>query len=136
MKALKFIALFVGSLIVSYLLWLFFHWATPHLMSISKFWHFLAFIFIAEPILVGIAFWISSLAAVLLNFLSSELSRLALLFATSPFIFNGFFAAKLPWGLDMDYNVVSVLMAISLMGTYIWAFVSVVYYIAIKKGKI
>ena len=68
---------------------------------------------------------ISTLLAVPMSFFTAG-NKAAKVINALPFLFHGYCAVCLPWGLDMEYGFLQYLIAISLSTTYLIAFGSLV----------
>lgn len=125
---MKYLLQCVGSLvygtIASYLLWLFFWWITPYIMSVGWFLFFVYIILAGGfvSILIGA---INSLLAIPMMFLVKDniVSKIicSLLF--------GYFLIQsicLPWQLDMQYGLLQWIIAISLTIIFAISFISMI----------
>ncbi len=114
MKLLKIIGAFVYAVLASYLIWLLFHWLTPLVMSFSTIWKLLLLVLVFEPIIVGLLISAAAIIATPVFMLLKNTSAAAKVLISIPFLFHCFSSARLPWLLDIPYNAIPVIIAISI----------------------
>lgn len=131
MKILKFIGSAILGIVISYLLWLIFHFATPWVMSFG--WIGVIVSIICASFITGIFASICSwvllpLMLMVDNFASKILPTVAMLF-------HGFSAARQVWGLDMEYTASKITLGIILTILVVAVFVSAIQCIWANPGK-
>lgn len=112
MKILNFIGSFLYSILMYYIVWLFFYWITPYVMFMG--WA----LFIVYLLFAGGA--LSLFVASLSTLLAKPLVTLCIKCKYSKYapiiwaLFFGYSSVKLPWGFKMDYSVLQWILGISL----------------------
>ena len=123
---LKCLGAIVYSSISGYVLWLLLYFITPFVMGFGWFMLIL-YIFLAGGLISGL---ISSLGMILLvptKYLFQDCVTAKMINALCMFGY-GFSAARLPWGLDIEYGVLQYILAVSLTVTFIIAYISLAFY--------
>lgn len=111
-KVLQCIGVVIASPVIGYLLWLFFYWVTPYIMGIG--WGlFLLYVLLVGGLLSGVVASISALLVAPITVLMKG-NKVAKVINAIPMLFFGFSSLRLPWGLDMDYGFLQILLAVSL----------------------
>lgn len=111
-KVLQCLGVVIASQISGYLLWLFFYWVTPYVMGIG--WGlFSLYVLLAGGLLFGVVGIITTLLATPITALTTG-NKVAKVIYVIPMLFFGFSSLRLPWGFDMDYGFLQILLAVSL----------------------
>lgn len=122
MKVLKFVGALLYGAVMYYLLWLFFYWLTPYVMSMSWGW-FIAYLFIAGGAMSAFVASVAYLIGMPLVLLCRKCK--AARYAPIVFgIFFGFFSVRLPWAFNMEYGVLQWILGISFTIIILIAFIS------------
>ena len=133
-KVLAFIAVTIYGCVAARLLWYLFHLATPWLMSFGWVAVIIYFIFLMGFIPSVFGFLGTMLYMPIMNLIRLAPSSICL-----PVIFliaDGFYSAREPWILDMDYELVKIIIAISISLAAVSTFLSLIYgLVAISKAK-
>lgn len=120
-KVLQCIGVVIASPVIGYLLWLFFYWVTPYIMGIG--WGlFLLYVLLVGGLLSGVVASLTALLTAPITVLMKG-NKVAKVINVIPMLFFGFSSLRLPWGLDMDYGFLQILLAVSLSITALITFV-------------
>jgi len=133
-KVLAFITVTIYGCVAARLLWYLFHLATPWLMSFG--WVaviiYVLFLFGLIPSLFG--FLGTMIYMPIMRFIRLAPSSIYL-----PILFllaDGFFSAREPWVLDIDYTLVKIIIGISISLAAISTFISlIVALVSISNAK-
>lgn len=123
-KILQCAGTFVYSTVAGYLLWLLFYWITPYVMGFGWMLMF-GFIFIVGGLITPLALSANTALAYPIVFLMRD-NKAARVINVFPLLFYGFSAARLPWGLDMEYGFLHYLLGISITITILISFGSLI----------
>lgn len=122
MNILKFLGALLYSVVVYYVMWLFFNWLTPYVMSISWGW-FIVYLLIAGGAVSMFVASIASLIVIPLVLLSRECK--AAKYAPVVFgLFFGFSSVRLPWLLDIEYGILQWILGVSFTSIILITFIS------------
>lgn len=122
MKVLKYVGALFYSLLMYYLLWLFFYWVTPFVMGLS--WKLLiVYLFIAGGLFTILTAQLSVFLCMPFALLVKGIKPpkyLPALFG----LFFGYSSVKLPWIMDFEYGVLQWILALSLTGLVLKVFIT------------
>lgn len=130
-KVLAFLAVTIYGCVAAQLLWLLFHYATPWLMSFGWIAVIIYYIF-----LFGMIPTLFGFAGTLLFMPISKLVSIAPASKYLPIWFlivDGFLSAKEPWVLDIDYELVKIIIAISISLAAISTFASLAFHLHVMS---
>ena len=126
-KVLAFIGVTIYGCIAARLLWYLFHIATPWLMSFGWIAVIIYYVF-----LFGLIPSVFGFAGTLLFMPISKLVSTCPASKYIPIWFliaDGFFSAREPWILDIDYELVKIIIAMSITLAAITTFASLIYHL-------
>ena len=127
-KVLRFIVACPLSIIVSYLMWLVFHWLVPYVMQVQTVGKLLLYILVLEPLVISIITVATSLLTGVFSTLINELSnRLKWIFIL-PFLFHGYSSLMIPWRIAPN-GAINVFMAIATSFYAVVCFGAAIYFI-------
>lgn len=115
----------IYGIIASYLLWLLFYWITPYIMRINSILFMI--LFFVFGILILISFFKSVSALLLLPIMFITRNNVSAKFMILPsFLFHGFSAVKLPFGLSMHYGFIQWFVGIELSLIIFFVFITII----------
>ena len=133
-KVLSFIAVTIYGCVAARLLWYLFHIATPWLMSFGWIAVIIYYIFLLGliPALFGFLGMVLFMPVMPLIRIAPSSIYLPILFL----IADGFYSAREPWILDIDYELVKIIIGISITLAAVSTFISlIVTLVNISKAK-
>lgn len=121
---LKVLGTMTYGMLSSYLIWLFFWWITPYVMSAS--WLMLIlYLFLAGGFLSMIAAFVAGMLSVPMGFLMKDNMAAKVIYTILCLIW-GYSSCALPFHLDMEFGVRQWILAIMLTGTALCTFASLI----------
>lgn len=112
MTLLKFIGSAFYGIIISYLIWLFFYWLTPWVMSFG--WGGVIISVLCGTVLVGLFMSIWPLILSPMLFLINN--TVSKIIPSTAIVFYGYSSIMLPWRLNIDYTIPKLILAVTLTG--------------------
>lgn len=130
-KVFAFITVTIYGVVAAAILWYLFHLATPWLMSFGWIAVIIYYVF-----LFGL---IPSVFGFIGNLLFMPILKLVRIAPSSTYLpicallWEGFYAAKYPWTLDIEYTLVKIIIAISITLAAISVFAGLIYTLHVMK---
>lgn len=123
-KVLAVVLSVVISFIASWLLWLIFYYAIPFVFPLQEWGIIIALLFDS----VG-AMFVIGVSGLLLSpiYFVKKLFNKSKYFAIPFYLFHGFSAIRLPWGLNVEYNVTEYILGVILSVGVLIAFICSIY---------
>lgn len=131
MAILKFLGASIYGIVASYLIWLLFYFITPWVMSFG--WGGVIVSVIAGSLLVGA--FLSICALVLSPMMGMIDNTVSKIIPTLAILFYGYSSVKLPWGLELDYTLPKIILAITISGVALTVFFSALQVVWTSNSK-